>query len=442
MVKLASSLSRLSPVDILVVGDLLLDMYTVGKVRRVSPEAPVAVVHVSEEECRPGGAGNVALNLVSLGARVRMVGRVGTDWAGDSLKSSFELENVDVSLLFPQNDYKTPVKNRIIADNQQIVRVDYEKISPLPSSLEQTIIKSLPEMMKNIGIIAISDYGKGFLTTTLLRALIGKAKELGIPIIADPKGHDFIKYFGVTVIKPNLSEAYVAANLPMYAPIEQAASHILESTGAETLMVTRSEAGITLFETSGGRHDFPVQMKQVKDVTGAGDTVLAMLTYALANNLSCHEAAQLCNVAAGISIERIGCARVSMSDLAHRLLEYDVGNKIFDEEHLFALQEVLRSSSFKLLIISEVEEMSQGLFKAIRSISQDNVGLLVYLPDLGFNESFTEILASLKEVHFIMLHQDNLRRLCSGIQPVECYVFEPSGLRPIELERFIVLDVF
>lgn len=432
MVKLAGSLSRLNPSDILVIGDLLLDMYTVGKAQRISPEAPVAVVRVRDEEYRPGGAGNVALNLISLGARVRMVGRIGADWAGDLLKQSFETETVDTAGLFLQNNYKTPIKNRVIADNQQIVRIDYEQITPLPEALEQSVINALPALLQGITIIAVSDYGKGFLTTTLLSALFLKAKELGIPVITDPKGHDFAKYLGTTVLKPNLSEAYIAANLPVHAQIEPVAEHILRVSGADMLMITRSEAGITLFEAGGSRHDFPVHMKEVKDVTGAGDTVLAMLTYALANRLSYQEAARLCNTAAGIAIERIGCARVTLADLAHRLLETDVSNKVFDEEHLFVLQEVLRSAPFRLLMISGTEEMSQILFRSIRSIYQKDTGLLVYLVDAKQDDSFIEMLSSLKEVDFIVLHQENLRRLCSVIQPTESYIFEACSLKPIQ----------
>jgi D-glycero-beta-D-manno-heptose-7-phosphate kinase len=366
MVKLASTLSRLNSVKVLVVGDFLLDTYTIGKARRISPEAPVAIVHVQQEEHRPGGSGNVVLNLLSLGAEVVPLGRVGNDWAGQVLVEALEKEGVNTNALIVQERYQTPVKNRIIAENQQIVRVDREQTAALLEYLEQQIIESLPSLLQEIKVVAISDYGKGFLTPTLLGELIAMARAQGCIIIVDPKGSDFQKYKGVTYIKPNLSEAYLAAGLPSHAALENVAKKILETTQADRLMITRSEAGISLFDFNGQRFDFPVHIREVKDVTGAGDTVLAMLTYALANGLSDAEAAHLCNIAAGIAIEHIGCARVTLSDLAQRLLERDINNKIFDEEHLYALREVLRHRSVVLLGVSSEEGFNPSFFKAIK----------------------------------------------------------------------------
>lgn len=429
MVKLSSALSRLNSTKVMVIGDLLVDTYTVGKAKRISPEAPVAVVLVQHEESRPGGAGNVVLNLLSLGSQVVIIGRIGKDWAGESLCESFRQEGVDTSSIFIQEGYKTPVKNRIIAENQQIVRIDHEQITQLPENLEQSIIESIPMLMQDVKVVAISDYGKGFLTPTLLSAIITHAREQGIMVISDPKGHDFAKYSGSTIIKPNLSEAYTAANLPSHASLDLVAKKILQLAQAEILMITRSEAGISLFNVTGERFDFPVQARQVKDVTGAGDTVLAVLTYALANKLSYGEAVQLCNVAAGIAIERIGCARVNLSDLAHRLLEGDVNNKVFDEDHLFALQEVLKLRPFNLLGITKIDQVTQDLYKVIKRLAQQKVSLLVYILDDEPNEAFVEMLASLKEVDFILLHQESMRLLCKKVAPQESYMFDGTTLK-------------
>jgi D-beta-D-heptose 7-phosphate kinase/D-beta-D-heptose 1-phosphate adenosyltransferase len=432
MVKLATTFGRLNSTQVMVIGDLLLDTYTIGKARRISPEAPVAVVHVQQEESRPGGAGNVVLNLISLGTQVTILGRVGNDWAGQILCTAFESEGVDTKSVFKQENYQTPVKNRIIAENQQIVRIDYEQVAALPEHLEQVIIESLPALMQGINMIAISDYGKGFLTPTLLAAVMNQAKRQQIPVITDPKGHDFAKYAGTTVIKPNLSEAYIAANLPMTAPLELVAKHILHITQAKMLMVTRSEAGISIFQAQGEHYEFPVRAKQVKDVTGAGDTVLAMLACALANQLSYTETAQLCNIAAGIAIARIGCARVTLSDLAHRLLEEDVSNKVFDEEHLFALQEVLKIRPFTLLALSNITHMSSALFKAVRQLAEKTSNLLVYIVDSQLDDSLIEMLSSLKEVAFILLHPSSLRLLCEKVSPLESYLFD--GKKLLELK--------
>lgn len=424
MVKLANMLSRLNSAKILVIGDMLLDSYTIGKARRISPEAPVAIVNVLYEDHRPGGAGNVILNLLSLGAQVVAIGSVGRDWAGQTFVAALEKEKVDTGMIVVQEAYSTPIKNRIIADNQQIVRVDHEQVTPLNECLEQYIIDHLEHLFQDVKVVAISDYGKGFLTSTLLAAIIQQANQRKIPVITDPKGHDFKKYKGTTIIKPNLSEAYAAANLPTTAPLEKAAAIVLSQCQAELLMVTRSEAGISLFNSQGERFDFAAHAKQVKDVTGAGDTVLAMLTHAIANRLSYEEAAQLCNVAAGIAIEHIGCARVSLSDLVLRLFEYDMSNKVFDEEHLFVLKEILKRKSFNLLILSQVEQLTSALFQSIKTIATEGKALLVYIDDIEPSEILVDMLSSLREIDFIVLHLESLKSLCQCIAPAKMYTFD------------------
>lgn len=434
MVKLANMLSRLNPAKILVIGDMLLDAYTIGKARRISPEAPVAIVNVQQEDYRPGGAGNVILNLLSLGANVSAMGRLGDDWAGHQFREALVSEGVETDLIISQKSYRTPVKNRIIADNQQIVRIDHEQIVPLDSVSERTLIEQLPQVLQGVKVVAISDYGKGFLTPVLISAIMEHSAANGITVITDPKGHHFAKYKGTTIIKPNLSEAYIAANLPNTAPLEEAARVVLQQTGAELLMVTRSEAGISLFDNHGNRFDFPVHAKAVKDVTGAGDTVLAMLAHAVANQLSYGEAAQLCNVAAGIAIEHVGCARVSLSHLALRLFEQNQDHKIFDQEHLFVLKEVLKQESYQLLILSQTKDLTPALYQSIKSLAAQGQPLLLYLDQIDPKETFIEMLASLREVSFILLHLDSLKEICQCSAPRTTYRFDDS------CDRFIRVD--
>ncbi len=436
--KLSSIFTRIGCCKVLVVGDFLLDTYTVGKARRISPEAPVAIVHVQSMENRPGGAGNVALNLVSLGAEVVVIGRIGQDEGGKYLKEELKKENVDISGLYTEARYQTPVKNRVIAENQQIVRIDYESITPLCEQLEQEIIDQLPTLLNNIQIIAVSDYGKGFLSKTLLSAIYKNARKLNIPVITDPKGIDFAKYAGTTVIKPNYSEAVAAAGLSTNASLETIAKRILEISQSNSLMITRSESGISVFMKEGERLDFPVRIREVKDVTGAGDTVLAMLTYALANGLSLSTSAQLANLAAGIAIERLGCARVTLADLAQRLLEYDVQNKVFDEEHLFALQEVLRGKQVNLLGVDGSNGLTNGMFKAIKSLSKNKQNLLIFVKDKNPSEDFISMLASIKDVDFIMLSHDHLRRFCEKIHPYESYSFDNEQLKRIDAHSQLI----
>jgi hypothetical protein len=215
-----------------------------------------------------------------------------------------------------------------------------------------------------------------------------------------------------------LSEVFAAANLTPDAPLELAAERVLKIVEAETLMVTRSEAGISLFHKNGTREDFPVQIREVKDVTGAGDTVLAMLTCALANGLSIGEATQLSNIAAGIAIEHFGCARVSLSTLARRLLQDDVQNKVFDEDHLFVLQEALKGTKYAVLEISGAQGLTSEIFKSIREIKKvPDRDLVIHIIDENPNDEFVSLISSLHEVDFILLEKNTLHSLCANQQP-------------------------
>lgn len=435
--KLAGTFSQLSKTKILVIGDLMLDTYTVGKARRISPEAPVAVVQVHHEEHRPGGAGNVILNLISLGSEVVCVGRVGQDKAGTLLIEALAKESAETTGIVVQPGYLTPVKNRIIAEGQQVVRVDHEVVTPIPEQTEQQVIDQLPELIKGVQVIAISDYGKGFLSRTLLQAVIELAKQENILVIADPKGVDFTKYMGVYILKPNLGEAYAAANLGHDASLDKVAARVLEISQAEVLMITRSEAGISLFFREGTRQDFPVRVREIKDVTGAGDTVLAMLSCGVANRLPLSESVQLCNIAAGIAIEQFGCARITLSDLARRLLENDVVNKVFDEDHIFALQQALNHRKFTILGLSSQQNLTPKLFRCIKKLNENGRELLAFVMDTNPDEDFINLLASLHAINFIVVHADSLSGLCRLIEPEEVYLFENNELTAVALPSLL-----
>lgn len=421
MVKLFGTFSQLAPKKILVAGDLLLDTYTFGKARRISPEAPVAIINVQKEDVRAGGAGNTLLNLISMGAEVSCLGRVGKDESGKKLISALKKENICTDGIIIDPSFSTPIKNRIVADNQQIVRVDHEIITPLPKELEQKAIQLLPSLLKDVEVIAISDYGKGFLTTPLLKALTKIAREKNIFIIADPKGTDFAKYGPVNLLKPNLSEAYAATHLPTYTPLNEVAEIIFRNAEAESLLITRSEDGISLFNKDGTQFDFPVIVKQVKDVTGAGDTVLAMLAVAIANKLSMSSAIQLSNIAAGIAIEQFGCARISLPQLAKRLLESDVSNKIFDLEHLHALQAALADTDCILIELSGLHppepELVAELAKEKKSSGR---AILATINSDPISEVMVNMIASLQPIDFILLNtsQDQIRKYFPNIIPL------------------------
>jgi rfaE bifunctional protein kinase chain/domain len=431
MVELTGLIGQLDEVTILVAGDLMQDAYVLGNARRISPEAPVPIVHVTEEFQLPGGAGNVMLNLRALGADVVALGRVGSDTPGETIKQHLQEKGVDVSGIFSQSGYPTPVKNRIIANNQQMVRVDHEVIAGISEELEQQVIESIPRLLEGVQAVAISDYGKGFLSPNLLQALIMEAGVRKIPVIVDPKGVDYVRYTGATIIKPNLSEAYAAANVGVETSLEEVAKKLLTLTQSEMLMVTRSEMGISLFYPDGKQLDFPVKVREVKDVTGAGDTVLAMLTLSIANGLDHEEATRLANVAAGLAIEMLGCAMVTMEQLARRLLHADHVNKVFDEKHLFALKAALTNRRLKIVGLSSERDLSASVLRSIFDVSKsDTHDLLVYVCDDEPDEDFVYALSAIQEVDFVILKGDSLRHLCEEIEADEVYLHDGKVLQP------------
>jgi D-beta-D-heptose 7-phosphate kinase/D-beta-D-heptose 1-phosphate adenosyltransferase len=261
------------------------------------------------------------------------------------------------------------------------------------------VVAKLPELLSRVDIAAISDYGKGFLTPALLQRVIGEANTRNIPVIVDPKGFDYRRYSGADIIKPNLSETYAAAGVDTDAPLETAVEKILSAVDVKTLMVTRASQGISLFHASGSREDFPVRVREVKDVTGAGDTVLAMLTVAVASGLTLADAAQLCNIAAGIALEKVGCARVTLSQLAMRLLEIDGANKVFTRDHQDVLQLALQGQKLNILNLPDTDALTADLYKSIKAQAQP---LIISLKDP--HPEFVNILSSLKEVHSILLN--------------------------------------
>lgn len=422
MVALSKEFHRLKPFKVLVLGDLLLDMYTLGKVQRISPEAPVPVLHVEREEYLPGGSGNVALSLKALGAEVFCAGRIGEDLYGAKLQELLNLDQMDQTHIFQEKGYPTPVKNRFIADNQQLIRVDHELITPISLELETKIIASLSNLIPQMQIIALSDYGKGFLTPRLLSAVIKMANEAGVPTIVDPKGTDFSKYAGATMIKPNANEAYLAAKKAFSTPIAEVAEEIFTHASIKYLLITRSELGMSLFAKGKKAKNFPVISKEVLDVTGAGDTVLATLCLAIANKLEIESSVQLANASAGIAIERLGCARVTLAELAERLLRFENVTKVFDQEHSRALSESLKGKQQTLLVIQKNQPL---LLKEIKQFActQENQ-LIIYAQGYDPDDLTIHVLSTLVEVDCIILQSESLKSLIEEIRPEKVYTWQ------------------
>ncbi|WP_298272808.1 D-glycero-beta-D-manno-heptose-7-phosphate kinase [Geobacter sp.] len=305
----------------LVIGDLMLDEYLWGKAERISPEAPVQVVDVTREEIRIGGAGNVANNLVALGCPVSVTSVIGGDENGTILLHAFSGKGVDVAGVFEDPLRATSRKTRVLAANQQIVRIDRESREEIGAAYERKIIDFLWARGDEFAVILISDYLKGVLTPALLAAIIGFARERGIPVVVDPKGSDYGKYRGATLLTPNRKEAEAASGIAIRdeESLRRAGARLLETADLTALVITRSEEGMSLFLRGGEVVHIPTFAREVFDVTGAGDTVLAVLGMALAGKATFADAARLANVAAGVAVGKVGTSTVSPAEIVGSL---------------------------------------------------------------------------------------------------------------------------
>ncbi|WP_296751782.1 D-glycero-beta-D-manno-heptose-7-phosphate kinase [Thiobacillus sp.] len=288
---------------ILVVGDVMLDRYWFGDVSRISPEAPVPVVHVTRNEDRVGGAGNVARNAAALGARVTLLSVVGRDEAGQSLRTLLEAEPFEVQL-HVDPDYSTITKLRVIGRQQQLLRVDFET-QPGHEVLAAKL-EAYAQLLADCDVVILSDYGKGGLTH--VTRMIELARAANKPILVDPKGDEWARYTGATVITPNRSEfREVAGSWKTEAELAAKAAAVRATYQLDALLVTRSEEGMSLFDASGAHHE-ATRAQEVFDVSGAGDTVIAAYGVALAAGAGGLEAVRLANRAAGIVVGKFGTA--------------------------------------------------------------------------------------------------------------------------------------
>ena len=296
---------------ILVLGDLMLDRYLWGQVDRISPEAPVPVVEVQKESMNLGGAGNVCFNLVSLGASALLVGVVGNDEAGQWIRDNAP----EARGIIQEESRPTTIKTRIIAHHQQVVRVDQEKKEGISSDIQEKIYKIL-EQEEYEGIV-ISDYNKGIISQTLMKKILSYAQQAHIPVFVDPKVNNFAHYTPVTLITPNHHEAASIVHFPCHsdAEAERAGRTILSRISTRYLILKRGEQGMSVFDTQGTVHHIPTIAKEVYDVTGAGDTVIATAALALLAGASIQDAALLANIAAGIVVGKLGTATLTAEEL-------------------------------------------------------------------------------------------------------------------------------
>jgi D-beta-D-heptose 7-phosphate kinase/D-beta-D-heptose 1-phosphate adenosyltransferase len=315
-----TDIASLAGAIILSVGDVMLDEYVWGDVRRISPEAPVPIVEIRGRTHAAGGAANVAAGVIALGGQAYLAGLIGEDAAGRALRDALTEAGVATEDLVVDPIRPTTCKTRVVAHSQQVVRTDHEDRSPMSAEIEATVIERARARVAGVDAVVVSDYRKGVVTSGLCRAVIEAAGAAGKPVVVDPKGIDYALYRGATVVTPNLHDAALTANVHVEseADLLEVARRLSDACDGASLLITRGAAGMSLFEGA-ARFDVPTRARSVYDVTGAGDTVVAMLAVALGHGVPLAEAVSLANAAAGVVVGKVGTSTVTLAEVAESM---------------------------------------------------------------------------------------------------------------------------
>ena len=361
---LCTEINKFSQVKALVVGDIMLDKFEYGKVERISPEAPVPVFKFSHEKIMLGGAGNVVSNLISLGCKTTFLGIIGKDEGGKTISSLLERTGAHSHLL-KLNNYRTSIKTRLIAGNNHLLRADIEENVPIISKQLPKFKKILMQAIKNVDIVLISDYNKGLLTTLTTQMIIDVCRFFNKVVLIDPKGEDYSKYAGATLVKPNLKEFSEATGMK-YNPkdadfleqIKKGAQSLFSSYQIENLLITLSEHGMMYVpaEEINNITQIPTEAKEVFDVSGAGDTSLATLGAALGAKISIKNAMKLANLASGIVVGKLGTATVTSDELKSALSKKEILSNGWKQKK-------------KIITLSQAEEIVKKLKSDKKKIS-------------------------------------------------------------------------
>ncbi len=324
----------------LVIGDLMLDRYLMGEVQRISPEAPVPVVLLKSQQDRAGGAANVAANLAGLGVNTKILGCIGNDSEGNILVNLLQAQGIDASGVFKSQLRPTIAKTRVLGGHQQMLRLDQENTSALQADEYQQLIQQFDSLLaQQPAIIILSDYAKGLLSVSFCQYVIKNCQAKQIPVLVDPKGKDYSKYQGATALTPNKKETAEACGVEStnHEALLSAAHNLKTSLGLDFLAVTRGEEGITLIQDQHTTH-LSATAKQVFDVSGAGDTVIATLAAGLMAKLSLEDALSLANIAAGIVVGKVGTVPIQKSEL---LLELQAQKQVLQADKICTLDSLL-----------------------------------------------------------------------------------------------------
>lgn len=372
-IEIESFLARLSGLKALVVGDLMLDEYVWGRTERISPEAPVQVVDVVRDDLRLGGAGNVIKNLVVLGCQIQVVSALGNDEDGRTLRRMFKEAGIGTDGIVADPKRTTSRKTRILASNQQMLRIDRESRNPVDAPVEKELAARIRDAADGCQVILISDYLKGVLTDNLLQEIFAVGRATRIPVVVDPKGNDYAKYRGATLLTPNRKEAQTASGIAIVdeASLNKAGRMLRRTLDLDALVLTRSEEGMSLFLRENREIHLPTEAREVFDVSGAGDTVLALLGIGLGAGLSVEKAAQMANLAAGIVVGKVGTSTVTPeeildvasrqhSDTDLKIKGRDILSMLLERERERGRRIVFTNGCFDLLHVGHVKYLQKA----------------------------------------------------------------------------------
>jgi D-beta-D-heptose 7-phosphate kinase/D-beta-D-heptose 1-phosphate adenosyltransferase len=377
---------KLSRVRVLCIGDVMLDRFVAGQVKRISPESPVPVLSISGTTSFPGGAANVARNIASLGGLCTLVSMVGQDAVARELHETMQKIAGITCEFCVSPDRPTSEKIRFVAHGQHMLRADAEVTDPIDAATAKTLLASVARLAAQHDVMVLSDYAKGLLTDDVVRESIEIARRHGLPIVVDPKSIDLRRYAGATVITPNSKEVMDATGIDPTeddAKAETAGAAILSTSGVDAVLLTRAHRGMTLVATTQAPVHIEASAREVFDVVGAGDTVIATLSLALGAKLELAEAASLANFAAGVVVGKRGTATVTQTELADEVLRLSRGslqalqNKIMSREDASELAQTWRKNGFKVGFTNGCFDILHVGHLAILSFSRQNCGRLI-----------------------------------------------------------------
>ena len=315
---IASKIESFSELKVLVIGDVMVDAYYFGSVERISPEAPVPVISVSKKDHRPGGAANVALNLISLGAKVSLCAVIGLDEEGRELMSLLHSEKIDTDGIYTDNSRPTTMKTRVISSNHHLLRIDHESTKSINTETENFLIDFVKKSIHTIDAIIIEDYNKGLLTERLISEVISIANQKNIPTIVDPKKENFFAYKNCTLFKPNRKEIREGLktdlDLTIADNVEKAADELMNILGCKNIMVTLSEDGVFVKSAEKSSH-VKAHERKIIDVSGAGDTVVSVAALCLASGMDLSQTAEIANIAGGLVCQKVGVVPINRHEL-------------------------------------------------------------------------------------------------------------------------------